>query len=440
MQRKKVLMLGWEFPPLINGGLGVACYGIVEALSNYVDLTLVLPKSDPNSSLKNVEIIGVNSIDPSSFFEQELQLTQESQQTLINEIKIASSELNPYYQYERESKEVEVVEKTSFDILIQNMLGVENVSPEFLNVFKTSDVYGDDVILKVILFSKYAEKISNDIDFDIIYAHDWMTFLAGIQIKFKTGKPLVLHVHALDYDRVGPDSHGWIFDLEKYAMQNADRIIPVSNYTAGIVRDHYQVNQEKITPIHNGAIPVEKFHEDKKFPEKLVLFLGRVTGQKGPEFFLDIASKVFSEYSKVRFVVAGTGDKLKRLIETGAYRNIGHRFHFTGFLDKEKVNRLLSMTDVYCMPSVSEPFGLSALEAAQFDIPVVLSKQSGVSEVLDGALKADFWDVDLMAEHIIALLSSKKVVKKLTAQNRENLKGLTWSHAADKINNVFNQF
>jgi len=438
--KKKVLMLGWEFPPVINGGLGVACFGIAKALSTHVDLNLIIPKSDEDTFLDNVNIIGVNQLEAVTLFEEEIVMHQLEKSQLKKELELSitttSNFVDPYYQYE--SNEFIDKEKTSFDILIQDIFGLQSVPKEFVNIFKDSNVYGEDVIQKVILYSKFVEKISEDLDFDTIYAHDWMTFLAGVQLKHKTAKPLVLHVHALDYDRVGPDSHGWIFDLEKYAMQHADKIIPVSNYTAGIISNHYHIDASKIVPIHNGAIPIQPFKEEKSFPEKLVLFLGRVTGQKGPEFFLEVAEKVHKENPNVRFVVAGAGDKLKRLIENGAYRNIGHRFHFTGFLDKQKVNRLLSMTDVYCMPSVSEPFGLSALEAAQFDIPVVLSKQSGVSEVLEGALTADFWDVNLMAEHIISLLDSKKLVNKLVAKNKENLKDLGWDKSALKINQVFN--
>lgn len=304
---------------------------------------------------------------------------------------------------------------------------------KFLYAFRDGELYGEDVIQKVILFSKYVLKIAERKEFDVVYAHDWMTFLAGLEVKAKTGKPLALHVHALDYDRGGPESKGWIFELEKYAMENADLIMPVSNYTASVITGHYGINPEKVSAVHNGADHVDVFNIQKGFPEKLVLFLGRVTGQKGPEFFLEVASKVFESYPKVRFVVAGTGDRLKRLIETGAYRQIGHKFHFTGFLTKEKVHKLLAMTDVYCMPSVSEPFGLSALEAAQFGVPMVISKQSGVAEVLSGALSADYWDVNLMAEHIINLLKSKRLSSKVVKQSLLDMESLTWDVAAEKI-------
>ena len=455
--KKKVLMLGWEFPPVINGGLGVACLGIAKSLSEYVDLTIILPKTDPEFIVKNVGLIGLNNIDLKALLQNEKNFVEKiykGTETTVtaydsfSEAKYININFDPYYNLS--SSEITDTEIKHTDIHTQTdhtekivreedkNLKQELIIEEFLNAFHHGELYGKDVIQKVILYSRYVLKMVYEREFDIIYAHDWMTFLAGIEVKFKTGKPLALHVHALDYDRGGPDSRGWIYDLEKYAMQHADVIIPVSKYTGDIIEGHYGIDRSKIFPVHNGVDVVETYREDKAFPEKLVLFLGRVTGQKGPEFFLEVASKVFEKYKKVRFVVAGTGDRLKRLIETGAYRQIGHKFHFTGFLDKEKVHKLLAMADVYCMPSVSEPFGLSALEAAQFGIPMVISKQSGAAEVLNGALKADYWDVDLMAAHITSLLESKRLVNKVVKQGYKDLESLSWDHSAGKILTAFN--
>ena len=276
-------------------------------------------------------------------------------------------------------------------------------------------------------------------DFDIIHCHDWMTFPAAMLVKQQSKKPLVVHVHSLEYDRSGPESKNWVFDIEKEAMSKADIVVPVSNYTGSIAQEHYGIAAAKIFPVHNGADTVEVFKVKNEFPEKLVLFLGRVTGQKGPQYFLDIASKVLQHAPNVRFVMAGTGDQLRDLIENGAYKNIGTKFHFTGFLTKEKVHKLLSMTDVYCMPSVSEPFGLSALEAAQFGIPCVISKQSGVSEVLFGALKADFWDIEKMASHIITLLQNNSLKDALVKDAFNDLKNCTWDKAAEKILPLYNK-
>lgn len=258
-----------------------------------------------------------------------------------------------------------------------------------------------------------------------------------MEVKKATGKPLVVHLHASQFDRAGADARGWIYDIEKFGMEQADAVIPVSKYTGTIASGHYAIDPHKIFPIHNGADPVKVFKGKKKFPEKLVLFLGRLTAQKGPGFFLQIAAKVLEQTDDVRFVMAGTGEKLRQLIESGAFKGVGDKFHFTGFLNKDKVNELLSITDIYCMPSVSEPFGLSALEAAQFNIPAVISKQSGVAEVMKGALKADFWDVNKMAEHIVHLCTDEELYRKVVEQSTEDIKASTWDAAADKVIRVY---
>lgn len=436
--KMKVLMLGWEFPPVINGGLGVACLGLSKALSEFVDLTVILPKSDPNFIVENVELIGLNNIDLKSILKKETTTTKTLYDTFAD-TEYVNIDIDPYLHLSQTmgKERVRISESTITDTQLTEQQSEELMIEKFLHVFRDGELYGEDVIQKVIYYSKYVLILAAHKEFDVIYAHDWMTFLAGLEIKAKTGKPLALHVHALDYDRGGPDSKGWIYDLEKYAMENADLILPVSEYTAGVISNHYGIDPEKVKPVHNGADDVEAYKLERGFPEKLVLFLGRVTGQKGPEFFLEVASKVFESYPKVRFVVAGTGDRLKRLIESGAYKQIGHKFHFTGFLNKEKVHKLLAMTDVYCMPSVSEPFGLSALEAAQFGIPMVISRQSGVAEVLSGALSADYWDTDLMAEHILSLLKSKRLSNQVVKMSNKDLKHLRWKDSAQKVYDAF---
>ncbi len=281
--------------------------------------------------------------------------------------------------------------------------------------------------------------MASRINFDIIHAHDWMTFLAGIHLKDKLNKPLVLHVHSLNYDRIGPIYDGWIYQLEREALQKADLIIPVSNYTGRIIREHYGISTGRIVPIHNGIDPVKPFKTEKKFPEKLVLFLGRITLQKGPEYFLETAYRVIKKYPDVRFAIAGTGDKLRRLIEEGAYKEISHKLHFTGFIDRDKVYTLLSMSDVFCMPSLSEPFGLTALEAIQFGVPVVITQRSGAAEVLKSALLADFWDTELMANHIVELLKNKKLHAEKVREGKNEIKNLTWESAASKILDEYNK-
>ncbi len=417
-------MIGWEFPPIINGGLGVACLGISRALSSMVDLSMILPKTDLNFTLKNVNIIGLNNVDLASL---NTQINDNPYQNFSTSIHQSDIPLSPYPSASPQG---------IGNILEQKKL--KTISPpSSTNPFQVDDLYGDDILLRIQQFAAYTAEVAASMKFDIIHCHDWMTFPAAMLVQEQSKKPLVVHIHSLEYDRSGPDSKSWVFEIEKEAMSKANIVVPVSNYTGSIAREYYEIDSSKIFPVHNGADVVEVYKERKEFPEKLILFLGRVTGQKGPQYFLDIASKVLQHAPNVRFVMAGTGDQLRELIENGAYKNIGTKFHFTGFLTKEKVHKLLSMTDVYCMPSVSEPFGLSALEAAQFGIPCVISKQSGVSEVLFGALKADFWDIDKMASHIITLLQNNSLKDAIVKDAFNDLKNCTWEKAAEKIMNLY---
>ncbi len=427
MNRIKVLELGWEFPPLINGGLGVACMGLSKALAKKVDLHVIVPKADPSARYDGFDLLGLNNLQ----FEEVESCEDGYRYESFALVERAPVSLDPYVS---EEGGADVVKFTHEGKLI-----FSRIHREDLSLFTSKeDLYAGDLARKVIEFSKIAAKLALKQDFDIIHAHDWMTYLAGVEVKKATGKPLVVHLHASQFDRAGADARGWIYDIEKYGMEQADAVIPVSKYTGTVVSGHYAIDPEKIFPVHNGADPVDVFRGKKKFPEKLVLFLGRLTAQKGPEFFLQIAAKVLEKTDNVRFVMAGTGEKLRQLIETGAFHGVGDKFHFTGFLNKQKVNELLSITDVYCMPSVSEPFGLSALEAAQFHIPAVISKQSGVAEVMKGALKADFWDVNKMAEHIVNLITDDELYKQVVEQSTEDIKASTWDTAADKVIRVYN--
>ena len=419
-------MLGWEFPPVISGGLGIACLGLGKSLGKLVDLTFVLPKIDPDFIVENIHLMGLDNLALEDFALVKNARTLEK----VSEVVEIEADLSPYIDADR-SMRMQTVERSTLveDTPKQGRRSVE--------AFRGSNLYGEDVHYKVTEFARAAAAIAETKELDFIHAHDWMTFPAGLEAKRATGRPLVLHVHSLSYDRAGPDGRGWVYEIEKSAMEEADVVIPVSQYTGSIVTGHYGIDPRKVYPVHNGAEPVQTFRTKKPFPEKLVLFLGRLTFQKGPEYFLNIAAKVLEKNRNVRFVLAGTGDKLKELIESGAYRDVGDRLHFTGFLDKQKVNELLSMTDVYCMPSVSEPFGLSAIEAAQYGIPAVISKQSGVAEVLQRARKADFWDVDLMAKHIIELLEDPEAREEAVRASLEDQKNCTWDRAAERIVDIY---
>ena len=448
MRKLKVLMLGWEFPPVVSGGLGVACYGISKALAGKVDLTLILPKSDPDFILQNVDLTGLNNIDiqniKSEFVKKEY--------NTFSDVSYIPTTILPYQTEEsltsntsNSTSEVAVTASQSQEDHVAATLPeakpyhpITLTEPvEQLNMFGHTKLEDMDANSAVIQYARYATRLASHKDFDVIYAHDWMTFLAGVELKLVSGKPLVLHVHSLSYDRAGKDNQGWIYELEKQALEKADFIIPVSDYTARIIELHYGISPERIQPVYNGIEPKLVKHKPKSPDEAdIVLFLARITEQKGASYFLDIAAKVLEKKKDVQFIMAGTGDQLRKLISSDRYLQLEGKFEFTGFLDREKVENLLSIADVYCMPSVSEPFGLSALEAAQFGVPAVLSNQSGVSEVLRSALKADYNDVDQMADHIIALLEDKALREKVIADSYRDIEPLTWEKTAEEILDV----
>lgn len=425
----KVLMLGWEFPPIINGGLGVACHDLSSAMSDLANITMVVPKSSLGFKVKNMNLVGINNIDINSFDSS----FNYNRQPLPFELQSVSWDLNPYY------SDYSINSSDTMEGL-QEPLGLLNGTSregERLNPFNIDHLYGGDIINKVYQYADIVTALSSKIDFDVIHAHDWMTMLAGIKIKQQTGKPLVMHIHSLEVDRSGVNSKGWVYELEKKGMEYADLLMPVSHFTANNIHQYYGISKNKMSVIHNGSVIVDSFKSKRKFREKTVLFVGRLTRQKGPEKFLEIASKVLAKNPDVRFVMAGVGDYFNSMLEKSSYKNIGNRFHMTGFLNLEKLRYLFSISDVYCMPSVSEPFGLSAVEAAQFGIPCVISKQSGVAEVLNGALKFDFWDTNKAACNILNLLSDPVLRKKVIKDASQNLDKITWDISAQKIINAY---
>lgn len=404
-------MLGWEFPPIINGGLGVACHDLSCAMSQLADVTMIIPKSSPGFKVKNVKLIGINTVDVNALEKNNMG------QKLPFALHEVPADLDPYYS--------------------EIIAGGEQTASGHSNPFDIDNLYGGDVISKVFRFSDITASLASTMDFDVIHAHDWMTMLAGIKIKQQTGKPLVMHIHSLEVDRSGPESKGWVYNLEKEGMNYADMLMPVSNFTAENIQTYYGISKDKLRVVHNGSNSVTPFRSNKPFGEKMVLFVGRLTRQKGPEKFVEIAERVLEKDPNVRFVMAGAGDYFRSVLEKSAYSSIGKRFHLTGFLNQEKLRYLLSLTDVYCMPSVSEPFGLSAVEAAQFGIPCVISKQSGVAEVLKGALTFDFWDVDRAANYILGLLHNKVLSRKVVNDAYQNLAGINWDISARNVLNAY---
>jgi glycogen synthase len=306
-----------------------------------------------------------------------------------------------------------------------------------------SDAYGEDLMAEVGRYGLAAASIAAQRRFDIIHSHDWMTIPAGLAAKKKSGRPFVLHVHALEFDRSGEQVNQEIYDLERSGMEAADAAIAVSHYTKNMMVDGYGIPPGKITVVHNAVSRSEGagYRPRREAPpgeaEKTVLFLGRITFQKGPDYFVEAARKVLKEMPMVTFVMAGAGDMMPRIVERVAELGIGRRFRFTGFLRDTEVERIFARSDLYVMPSVSEPFGITPLEAMMYDVPVIISKQSGVAEILRHALTVDFWDVDELANKIIAVLKYPPLAGELVGKAREELKTILWEGAARRIAAVY---
>jgi glycosyltransferase involved in cell wall biosynthesis len=271
--------------------------------------------------------------------------------------------------------------------------------------------------------------------FDVIHAHDWMTFPAGVALSERTGKPLIVHIHSLEQDRSGLFVHQRISEIERFGTRHADKVIAVSYFTKRSIERHHGVPSSKILVVHNGVYPreiVTDYREKKTWPEHVVAFIGRVTFQKGPEYFVEMASKVIPHLPEVLFVLAGTGDMLPSVMAQVKELGLSKNFMFPGFVQGEELEEIFSVADIYVMPSVSEPFGITALEAVSFDTPIIISKQSGVAEVMEHALKVDFWDVERMADLIINALVHPEMRHDLARMAREEIKQLHWDAAALK--------
>jgi glycogen(starch) synthase len=421
----KVLMFGWEFPPHITGGLGTACFGLTKGLIKHgVEIQFVVPKAYGDESQEAVRII--NASDVSVMMNDPVFREYWSQITYME----IGSNLIPY------------VGPEDFQQMVSENLNVkvEEGSRVFSEKFQFSGKYGHDLMEEVARYALVGASIAANSEFDVIHAHDWLTYSAGVAAKKISGKPLVVHMHATEFDRSGENYNENVFEIERKGMAEADIVITVSNLTRNIVIDRYHIDPEKVITVHNAVEPPEKTEltdADKHVKEKIVTFLGRITFQKGPEYFIEAAQKVLERDKNVRFVMAGTGDMMEKMIRRVAKLKISSHFHFTGFLKGENVDRMFAMSDVYVMPSVSEPFGISPLEAMRSNVPVIISKQSGVAEVLDHVLKVDFWDVDAMADAIYGLLHYKSLSDMTVAKGTEEVNNLKWESAARKVADIY---
>ena len=423
----KVLMFGWEFPPHITGGLGTACFGLTKGLNHFgTEVIFVVPKSYGDEDKTFVELLDAGHVD---ITERKTEHTEFWENFKYIEV---GSNLIPYMDPEEFKK---IFEKKIFS-------HSEFKESVFSTNFKFSGSYGANLYEEVARYALIAAYIAGTNQFDIIHAHDWLTYPAGIAAKKVSGKPLVVHMHATEFDRSGENINQRVYDIEREGMQAADKVIAVSNLTRKIIIERYGVHPDKVVTVHNSVEPIslpEEFKVTKNFEEKIVTFLGRVTFQKGPDYFIEAAKKVIDKDPNVRFVMAGSGDMLNKMIRRVAKLNIATKFHFAGFLKGQEVYDMFSLSDVYVMPSVSEPFGISPLEAMISDVPVIISKQSGVAEVLRHALKVDFWDVDDLADAIYAMLHYPALSKMFKKYGKIEVDNLRWENSAFKVNKVYKE-
>ena len=429
----RVLMFGWEFPPHIAGGLGTACYGMTRGLArNDVDVTFVMPRASGDEDERFIRVVNASDVE-----------------TVFGKVS---------------SDAADIIDKMSFIHVDSNL--VPYLSPEeyvayhdeFVKTgekrWETSDVwsqrytfsgkYGANIMEEVARYAIVAAQIAKDLEgqFDVIHAHDWLTYYAGIAAKRVSGKPLVVHMHATSFDRSSSDNIDTrVYEIERTGMAAADRVIAVSNLTRNIIIEKYNIPAERVVTVHNAVRFVDN---DKDLPErgvtdKIVTFLGRITFQKGPDYFVEAAAKVLKRVPNVRFVMAGSGDMMNHVIRRVARLGIADRFHFTGFLKGDDVHKMFQLSDVYIMPSVSEPFGISPLEAMRSNVPTIISHQSGVAEVLDYAVKVNYWDVDAMADSIYGLITYPALAKMFSEKGMEEVNNLKWFNAATKIKDVYQQ-
>ena len=422
-------MFGWEFPPHIAGGLGTACYGMTRGLArNGVEVVFVMPRAYGDEDQRFVRVVNASDVETIGTRDHEF---SEELLEKVSFIHIDSNML-PYISPEEYA--------AYHDEFVRS-----GRTHEWTDVWKQrytfSGKYGANLMEEVARYAMVAAQVAKDLEgqFDVIHAHDWLTYFAGIAAKRVSGKPLVVHMHATEFDRSGENINRRVYAIEKAGMQAADRVIAVSELTRRIVIGKYGIPAEKVVKVHNAV----RFGEsedavpERAVKDKVVTFLGRITYQKGPDYFVEAAAKVLQRVPDVRFVMAGSGDLMNHVVRRVAQLGIADRFHFTGFLKGGEVQRMFRLSDVYVMPSVSEPFGISPLEAMRSGVPVIISRQSGVAEVLDYAIKVNYWDVDALADAIYGLLTYPALGRMFASKGLEEVTGLKWTNAAAKIKTVY---
>jgi glycosyltransferase involved in cell wall biosynthesis len=478
----KVLMFGWEFPPHISGGLGTASYGLTRGLSTFNDLDIlfVVPKAYGDEDQSAVRVVGANDVDMRTrkyHFNKYWKQSLEYNSPLVSEVNYVYTQ--EHFEPSQTFKEITYIEvnsgilpyldapefeklmrsknidpnKVTFDHEGKMYVEDENGERKEITVsyseisttneegkFEFTGKYGTNLYQEVSNYAEVARQIALNNDFDIIHAHDWLTYAAGVAAKEISGKPLVIHVHATEFDRSGESVNQKVYDIERMGMHAADMIIAVSNLTRDIVINRYGVSPDKVVTVYNAVEPgVEQEAKEfkKTINKKIVTFLGRITFQKGPEYFVEAARKVLDRTDDVRFVMAGSGDLLHKMIKRVAELKMGSKFYFPGFMKGAEVDKIFNISDVYVMPSVSEPFGISPLEAMRSNVPVIISHQSGVAEILKHAVKTDFWDTDAIADSIYSFIKYEGLSKMFKENSKAEVDELKWENSAAHVRKAY---
>jgi glycosyltransferase involved in cell wall biosynthesis len=414
----RVLMFGWEFPPKIYGGLAVASYGITKGLSLQNDMQTIfcLPKPTGEEE-KFLKIIGMNQV-PIVYKDHDYNYLKN---------RLPDYESPEEYYHFRDNIYAD------FSYMHTNDLGC----------MEFAGGYPQNLHEEINNFSIIAGVVARSEQFDIIHAHDWLTYPAGVHAKMVSGKPLCIHVHATDFDRSRGKVNPTVYSIEKNGMDHADCIMCVSELTRQTVINQYHQDPRKCFAMHNAVYPLSQDLLDIPRPdhskEKVVTFLGRITMQKGPEYFVEAASLVLQRTHNIRFVMAGSGDMLEQMIELVAQRDIADRFHFPGFQRGRQVYECYKNSDVFVMPSVSEPFGIAPLEAMQCGTPSIISKQSGCGEILSKVIKVDYWDIYAMADAIYSICTNQSLFNYLQEEGIKEVAGITWEKVGQRIRGLYNQ-
>ena len=408
-------MFGWEFPPHILGGLGTASYGLTRGMAQQEDMqiTFVIPKPWGDEDQSFLRIIGACNV-PIVWKENSWDYVNQRIGKFMSPDEYFNLRNGIHYDFRR-------------------------IGTNDLGCVEFSGRYPDNLVEEIGNYEAVASVLAHQLDFDIIHSHDWLTYPAGVFAKQISGKPLVIHVHATDFDRSRGNVNPTVYSIEKRGMDMADHIMCVSNLTARTVIEKYGQDPRKVSTVHNAVEPLPDADSFTKTPrkDKVVTFLGRITMQKGPEYFVEAAARVLAKTDGVRFVMAGSGDMMNAMIELAAQRGIADKFHFTGFLRGRQVHEMLAESDVYIMPSVSEPFGISPLEAMQVGTPSIISHQSGCAEILQHAIKTDYWDIDAMADAIYAIMKYPDMYKSLRELGKEEVNNIKWYDAGLKVRAIY---